>query len=173
MLTGRIMLTGQIMLTGPVSIITMVRLQMQQPDPHTWSKTMEDLLAEMSAGKRSIITDEEGRLAVAFERSQLPDDVRFPKEGETYEAIRDVEVSFLTHYRAPFTGGARTLLPRGERVRVTCVNGKRPIGVYCTPLRYDELHPLIVSEAERERPEYNGYSLSIKTIQLNREFRLV
>jgi hypothetical protein len=134
---------------------------------------MEDLLAEMSAGKRSIITDEEGRLAVAFERRQLPRDVRFPKEGEVYEAVTDVVITFLTHYSAPFTGGARTVFPKGERVRVSCVNGERPIGVYCTPLRYDDLHVFIVTNEERTRPEYNGYSLSIKTVQLNREFRLV
>jgi hypothetical protein len=134
---------------------------------------MEELLAEMSAGKRSIITDEEGRLAVAFERSQLHKDVRFPKEGEIYEAIADVEITFLTHYSAPFTGGAKTVLPKGERVRVTCANGERPIGVHCTPLRYDELHPLIVSDQERARAEYNGYSFSIKIIQLEREFRIV
>jgi hypothetical protein len=137
----------------------MARLQMQQLDPHTWRKTIDDLFAEMSAGKRSVISDEEYRLALAYERRQLPNDIRFPKVGDVYEAIADVEIAFLTHYRAPFTGGARTMFPRGERVRVSCVNGDRPIGVYCSPLRYHELHTRTVSEEERARPEYNGYSL--------------
>ncbi len=127
----------------------------------------------MSAGQRSVITDEERRLALAFEQGQLPKDIRFPRVGEVYEAIVDVPITFLTAYHAPFTGGDETVFPKGERVRVTCVNGERPIGVYCTPLRYDELHALIVSEGERARPEYRGYYLSIKSIQLNREFRLV
>jgi hypothetical protein len=138
-----------------------------------WHKTMDDLMAEMSAGKRSRITDEEGRLAVAFERSQLPDDIRFPKEGEVYEATTDVEITFLTQYNAPFTGGDKCRFPRGERLRISCVNFERPIGAYANPLRYDELHSTIVSDEERARPEYVGYYLSVKTVQLNRDFRLV
>jgi hypothetical protein len=53
------------------------------------------------------------------------------------------------------------------------VANDKPIGVYCDPLRYDELHSKIVSEEERDDPTYNGYYFFIKTVDLNQGFRLV
>jgi hypothetical protein len=134
---------------------------------------MDDLMAEMSSGNRSIITDHERRLAIAFEKSQLPADIRFPQEGEVYEAKVDVEIGYLTHYHVPFTGGATFLFPRGERLQITSVTSERPIGVYAKALRYEELHATIVSDEERSRPEYAGYSLYVKTVQFDRNFQLV
>ena len=48
-----------------------------------------------------------------YERSLIPAGTRFPKKGDVYEATRDVEVSYLTSWSAPFTGGGLGAQERG------------------------------------------------------------
>lgn len=138
-----------------------------------WRKTINDLMAEMKAGKRSAISGDELDLAREFERRQIPTGLRFPKEGDIYEALIDFNVNYMTSHHAPFSGGGHAVLPQGERIRVARVAHEKPIGVCCDPLRYDELHSKIVSEEEREAPTYDGYYFSIDTVDLNKNFRLV
>ncbi len=55
--------------------------------------------------------------------------MRFPRNGEVYEAIEDTPVRFLTHWRAPFTDGGEGVLPQGTRVRVVVFEtDPEPIG---------------------------------------------
>lgn len=137
-------------------------------------KTAKDLIAEVASGKRAQVSGEELERALENERRQLPKGLRFPKEGEIYEAVADFKVSYMTAYLAPYTLGGESTLPKGERVRISKgVVRERPIGVYCDPLRYDELHHLIVSESERANPLYDGYYFFILTVDLNNHFRLV
>ena len=138
-----------------------------------WQQTAEDLLAALQVGKRTEISGEEVELAKAYQRRRLPPDIRFPKTGEIYEAIDNLTVEYVTAYLAPFTGGGRAALPRGERVRVRELSCPEPLGVYCDPLNYDALHDRIVSAEERAHEQYDGYYLSIDTMNLNRCFRLV
>ena len=134
---------------------------------------MDDLMAEMNAGKRSHISGDEIVFAHEYERRHLPAGLRFPKKGEGYEATVDFKVHYMTSHHAPFTGGGFAILPQGERVRVESVSHAKPIGVYCEPLRYDELQDKIVTAEERADPCYSGYYFSIKTVDLNRCFRAV
>jgi hypothetical protein len=106
---------------------------MKSSYPDGWCKTLEDLLNE----KRRYSAEEMG-WARAYEREQLKKSgARFPVNGEIYEAIHDVEIGCLTHWRAPFTGGQRVLLPAGTKLRVE-VNSSdaEPIGIYALPLKY-------------------------------------
>ena len=138
-----------------------------------WRKSLDDLMAEMKAGTRSKISGDELDLAREYERRRLPAGLRFPRQGEVYEALTDFSVDYITSYHGPYSGGGRTVLPQGERIRVSSMAHEKPIGVYCDPLRYDELHHQIVSEEERDDPYYDGYSFRIDTVDLNRCFRLV
>jgi hypothetical protein len=91
-----------------------------------------------------------------------------------YEATVDVPVSYLTHYfDLPYTGGGEAVLPKGERVRVGYALGERPLGVYCDPLRYEELHEKIVAADERANELYRGYYLALDTAALVTSFRLI
>ena len=73
-------------------------------------------------------------------------ELRYPREGEIYEALEDVAVSYMTHYfDLPYTGGGAATLPKGERVCVSHCRGDKPAGVYCDPLRYQELQEKIVA----------------------------
>ena len=104
----------------------------------------------------------------------MASDLRYPREGEVYEAIEDVPVGYMTHYfNLPYTGGGNATLSMGEQVRVSYVRGDKPVGVYCNPLRYEELHQKIVGLDERSHGMYRGYCLAINTELLNKSFKLV
>ncbi len=130
-------------------------------------------MAGMNAGKRRMINRDEIELAKAYKRRPMPKDIRYPREGEIYESIEDVTVTYMTSHHAPFTGGGKAVLPKGEQVRVYKPDNDRPDGVYCNPLRYDELHEQIVPAEERANEYYSNYYFSIDTITLNKSFRLV
>jgi hypothetical protein len=101
-------------------------------------------------------------------------DIRYPREGDVYEAIYDVSIGYMTHYfDLPYTGGGVATLPKGERVRVSYARGDKAIGVYCDPLSYDQLHEQIVDAAERRNELYRGYCLAIETAVLIKSFKLI
>ena len=104
----------------------------------------------------------------------MPDELHYPRKGEVYEAIEDVRVDYLTQYfDLPYTGGGETLLAKGERVRVNQARGDQPVGVYCDPLHYQELHDSIVAEHERSNEMYRDYYLAIDIAVLNKSFKLI
>ena len=102
----------------------------------------------------------------------MPPGTRLPSPGEVYEAVDDVEISYLTTHAPPYTGGGKRVLAKGERVRISTV-GKHRMSVYCDPLRYEALHAHFISKEERANPSYTGYYLFVRTAQLNTKFRLV
>jgi len=113
------------------------------------------------------------RLVVAALPSP-PEGSRYPREGDVYEAIIDGPITYMTHYfDLPYTGGGDAVLPKGERVRVGHVRDAKPLGVYCDPLRYDELHETIVAADERANKLYRGYYLAIDTVALITSFKLI
>jgi hypothetical protein len=137
--------------------------------PLGWSKTLADLLAE-----NRNVSGEEIEWARTFEREQLRPWARFPRPGEIYELIGDAEISYVTHWSAPFTGGGKGLLRQGTRIRVAeGVIDPEPIGVYADPLEKSRIEAVLIPEAERNSSTYGGFSLFISTSELNRLFRLV
>jgi len=71
------------------------------PAPPGWKKTIEDLFDESRAGNRSSVGSPEVDWARDYERSLIPAGTRFTKSGDIYQAIIDVEVSYLTSWSAP------------------------------------------------------------------------
>jgi hypothetical protein len=103
--------------------------------PPGWTKTIDDLLAE----KRNL-SGEEIEWALSYEREQLLSWARFPRAGEVYELMADAEISYVTNWRAPFTGGGKGMLPGGTRVRIAPeISGPEPIGVYADPLERERV----------------------------------
>jgi hypothetical protein len=146
-----------------------------EPDefPLGWNKTISDLSGEIKKSPRPM-GPPETEWARAYERSLLRPWARFPLDGEVYEALEDTRVAFLTHWRAPFTGGGGGILPKGTQVRVKVFDWIRePITVYAEALEGQRVEQLLVSEDDRRSPKYGGFSLSIPTADLNRLFRLV
>jgi hypothetical protein len=143
---------------------------MSETFPEGWTKTVQDLVAE----RARTISAEEWEWARAYERSRLRPWARFPRNGDIYEALEDMPIRYLTHWRAPFTGGGTGALRKGTRVRVEVPDGDiEPIGVYADPLERDAIERELIPASDRAHEKYSGYSLSIGTKSLNRQFRLV
>jgi len=133
--------------------------------------------------------EEAGRWAIEVERFQLPAMV-VPRVGEVWETVRDCEVTFRPRFEGgrpqfDFRDGQRSALPAfaflfggpaqlqpGERVRIVSVdNDKKPLYAVFRPLRYDELHTVVVPEEVRGAVNYIGYTLSVKTAKTLADFR--
>jgi hypothetical protein len=142
---------------------------MSSPRPPDWNKTLRELLAEGRG-----VSGQEIQWARSYERDQLRAWARFPKPGEVYELLEDAEVSFVTHWDAPYTGGGKGKLRKGSRIRVVDdISDEEPLAVGAIPLAREEAETALVPEAERSAEKYAGFSLSVTTSELNRLFRLV
>jgi hypothetical protein len=73
----------------------------------------------------------------------------------------------------PYTGGGKGTLLKGERIVVSKTNQDKPLSYYCQPINVDEVEERIVSFSDRENPAYNGFSLSIDTKSLNKDFKQI
>jgi len=144
------------------------------PRPHGWNLTIADLMAEMNAGKRKSLDSPEVEWARDYERSLIPADTRFPKQGDVYEALHDTPVHFMTAWSAPFTGGGDSFLKAGDKVLVDQMpHDPKAISVYAVALDYASVELRVVPESDRTSPEYAGFYFSLKTVDLNRDFKLV
>lgn len=140
-----------------------------RPRPAGWNKTLDDLDAE----KRSL-AGEEIEWARDYEREQLRSWARFPKDGDIFETVNDLAVTFLIASNGPYGSSGHGILPSGTRVRVSIhANDAEPVGVYATPIEEKIIETVLVPEADRSSSRYRGYSLFFKVAQLNRDFRLV
>jgi hypothetical protein len=101
----------------------------------------------------------------------------FPCTGQIWEAQRECEVGFTAAFNpgskfkfqyipAPSTpipvGSAR--LSRGEKVRVVFADEPKPLTIWFQPLRYDDLHEIIVPVHVRAMPGYSHYTLSLRSV---------
>lgn len=142
--------------------------------PPGWNRTIADLMAEMKAGRRASVGQPEIGWARDYERSLIPVGMRFPQKGDVYEALEDMEVDFLTAWSAPFTGGGKGALHKGDRVFVDSEpSDPKPIGSYVVAIDYEALEERIVPASDRDAERYNGFYFHFKTVDLNRRFKLV
>ena len=104
----------------------------------------------------------------------IPKDVRFPKKGDVYEALSDIQLDYFTLWGAPLTGGGKSTLFKGERVWIDqSPNQTKPNGVYAIPVEYEKLESRIVPDEVREKEDYSSFCFCIDTVVLNQKFRLV
>jgi hypothetical protein len=144
------------------------------PAPPGWNKTIAALCAETNRGERSSVGSPELDWARDYERSQIPAGMRFPRKGDIYEALEDMDVHYMTSWAAPVTGGGEGKLKKGDRVRVDHEPvDDRAISIYATGVDYAALEERIVPSSDRSAPKYSGFYFSFKTVDLNRKFRLV
>jgi hypothetical protein len=90
-----------------------------------------------------------------------------------YEATSDVEVSYVTSWSAPFTGGGSGRLKKGERVIIDYEPLPRPIAANAKAINYTQVEQEMVPESDRSNNKYSGFYFVLKTLQLSRAFRLV
>jgi hypothetical protein len=97
-----------------------------------------------------------------------------PRNDDLYECIEDASVSFVTHWRAPFTGGGTGTVPKGTTVRLV-VNPAvvRPSAYYARPVDREAIEVILVPVADRTDSKFDGLSLVLTIEDLSKRFRLV
>ena len=141
--------------------------------PKGWNTTLHELLKEVTDGKRPSVGQPELTWAKEYERSLIPDHCRFPKKGDLYTVKDNFEIDFSTAWMAPYTGGGKATLFKGEQIWINSKpRDKKPIGTYALPVNYVELETRMVPAEEREEPKYNGFYFSVNTVDLNEFFEL-
>ena len=144
------------------------------PTPAGWNKTTDDLFRELERGERLGVGRPEMDWAIEYERSLIPATMRFPRMGDVYEALAHMSVDYMTAWAAPYTGGGKGVLKRGERVVVhQKISDPKPIGVYAKAVDYAALEARMVPPEERTASRYGGFYFSFTTVDLNTKFRLV
>ena len=136
-------------------------------------KTIDELFQEMKEGKRRTIEGKTLDNARKLTQALMPKGLFYPKGGEVFEAIQDVQISYLTHFMAPYTGGEKTKLLRGEKIIVSKPNQNKPLSYYCYPINAAEIENRIIPFSDKADPAYNGFSLSIDTKSLNKDFKQI
>jgi hypothetical protein len=97
-----------------------------------------------------------------------------PSNDDLFQCLEDIPVSFVTHWRAPFTGGGRGTLPRGTKVRVIVApNVSEPDAYYARPVGDGTVEALLVPVAERASAKYDGFSLVLPIADLATKFRQI
>lgn len=146
---------------------------MISPRPPEWNLTVDDLFREMKEGKRASIGQQETDWARDYEVSLIPENYRFPKTGDLYEVVKALEVTFLTHWSAPYTGGGEGMLVPGDRIWLPDQLNEKASSAYAEPVDYPELEQRFVSVSDRTDFNYSGFSIIVKTVDLNEKFKLV
>lgn len=144
------------------------------PAPEGWNLTMDDLAAEMKAGKRKSMGSPEVEWAIQYERSLLPADMRYPQKGDVYEARAPVTLYYMTSWRTPYTGDGKGTLESGDRITIPDTPDQpEPISVYATAVDYRALEKRLVPFLVRYNPLYRDFYFSVDSLELHQKFRLV
>lgn len=131
------------------------------------------MLEEMSNGKRLNINKRELSNATKLERSLYPKNVLIPKQGDVFETTAEVEVTYLTHHFAPYTGGEKAILPEGVQVICSKPNSDKPLSISAKAKDYNKVEKLLIPEEDRNEPTYDSYSLSIDTKLFEKSFKMI
>lgn len=134
-------------------------------------KTVDELWDEVKGGKT--VKGNAVENAKKLSKALMPKGLFYPKGGEVFEARYDIQISYLTHFMMPYTGGNKAKLLQGERVIISKPNQVNPLGYYCYPINEDEIEKRIIPISDRNHPAYNGFSLSVDTKSLNSDFRQI
>lgn len=88
--------------------------------------------------------------------------------------MRDIPVTAMTSWRAPFTGGYERTLPAGEEFVIANDPPHSATAVYADPVNYRKLHSQFVPAADRIRILlYTGYYLCVDLKRIASDCKLV
>lgn len=82
------------------------------------------------------------------------------RQGERVKTMADIEVTVMTHWGAPYTGGGTAVLPAGTVVVARSDQLPNVPGFSCIPEDAETLERQLVREEDRRAETYGGYSLS-------------
>lgn len=141
--------------------------------PDNWNIRLVDLIKEVSNGSRKFDA-RELEWSREYEKDLLGPNCRYPKQGDLYACIEEHQISLMTSWEGPYTGGGEGTLKVGEQI---WINGEvfdsESISVYALPVNYKELETRFVDIKDLSEPKYSGYYFSVKTANLNSKFELI
>ena len=136
-------------------------------------KTFDEMYKELQEGKRKEISHSDTQKSAALQRTLYPKNIRYPQSGDIYLCIEDAQINYMTHWMKPYTGGDKTIFPKDEKIKITDISQTKPTSVYCQAANADKIENLLIPQSDREQYDYNGYSLVVDTVTLNKKFKLV
>ena len=105
-------------------------------------KTVDELFDKVKKGKT--VSGKSFENARKLSKALMPTGIFYPKGGEVFEASQDVQITYLPHFMAPYTGGEKAKLLKGEKVIISKPNQDKPLGYYCYPINADEVEDRII-----------------------------
>ncbi|HVK80114.1 MAG TPA: hypothetical protein VM915_05825 [Verrucomicrobiae bacterium] len=84
-----------------------------------------------------------------------------PREGERYIVRSPFEAIVMTHWEAPYTGGAPKRIPAGVSFVIDYDPPDMASAIGVRPEDSARWEPHLVDAAERSAAKYAGYSISI------------
>ena len=94
-------------------------------------------------------------------------------EGQKYKALTDIELTCMTSWSAPYTGGYERIFPCGEEFVIENDPPTGATAVYANPCNYDKLHEQFIPLHDRKQKRYQGYYLGIKLEDIEHKCELV
>jgi hypothetical protein len=136
-------------------------------------RTFDEMYKELQEGKRKEISHGDTQKSAALQRALYPKNIRYPQSGDIYLCIEDAQINYMTHWMKPYTGGDKTIFPKDEKIKISDIRQPKPTSVYCQATNADKIEELLIPQSEREQYDYNGYSLVVDTVTLNKKFKLI
>jgi hypothetical protein len=84
-----------------------------------------------------------------------------PKQGERYVVRAPFEAIVMTHWQAPFTGGAPRVIPAGIAFTLDYDLPPMASAIGVTPEEPARWEAALVDEDDRRHEKYGGYSISV------------
>src|SRR5437016_2698410 len=109
--------------------------------------------------------------AVEWMKSLQPANTVFPRVGQLWEALQDCEMFSMARFEGQPSKAQMSRLARGEKVRVVGILD--PSHLRFVPLRYDELHNVMVPMDIRATLGYTAYDVIATTEWFNKIFRVI
>ena len=83
-----------------------------------------------------------------------------------YQTIRDIPVTILTFCEKMMVAGIEVILPKDSRLKVSHNYNPGDQYLHCSLVNGDAFEQQIVSVENRNHPDYNGISISMKLSDL-------
>ena len=90
-----------------------------------------------------------------------------PRDGDRFVVRSPFTATVMTHWLAPFTGGAEKLIPAGLAFTIDYDPPPVATAIGVKPDEPEQWLNQLVDEADRNDPKFGGYSISILFTQLN------